>query len=107
MTLLTRPEPREAGVEHRVLRDSTAMAGAAAAWRDLETRAGDPLTYFQSADWCLKWIAVFGGPKCRPEVHTLWQDGRLIRIEYGRVFVRNTTKLAAIAGPRTADASRG
>lgn len=36
-----------------------------------------------------------------------WQDGRLIRIEYGRVFVRNATKLAAVAGPRAADASRG
>lgn len=36
-----------------------------------------------------------------------WQDGRLIRIEYGRVLVRNAAKLAAIAGPRAADASRG
>ncbi|WP_421592611.1 GNAT family N-acetyltransferase [Shinella sp. M27] len=80
MTLLTRPEPREAGVEHRVLRDHTAMASTAAAWRDLEARAGDPLTYFQSADWCLTWIAVFAGPQCRPEVHTLWQDGRLIAV---------------------------
>jgi CRP/FNR family transcriptional regulator, cyclic AMP receptor protein len=36
-----------------------------------------------------------------------WQEGRLIRIEYGRVFVRNASKLAAVAGPRVADASRG
>lgn len=80
MTLLMRALPGEAGAEHRVLRDRAAMAEAAAAWRDLEARAGDPLTYFQSADWCLKWIETFAGPKCRPEIHTLWQDGRLIAV---------------------------
>ena len=80
MTLLTRPVPDKAGVEHRVLRDRAAMAGAAAAWRDLEARAADPLTYFQGYDWCECWIAAFAGPKCRPEIHTLWQGERLVAV---------------------------
>ncbi|MCR6498959.1 GNAT family N-acetyltransferase [Shinella sp. CPCC 101442] len=80
MTLLTRPQPDEAGVEHRVLRDRAAMADMAAAWRDLDACAGNPFTYFQSADWCLKWIETFASPKCRPQVHTLWRDGRLIAV---------------------------
>lgn len=36
-----------------------------------------------------------------------WQDNRLIQIEYGRVFVRNTPELAAVAGPHAAGITRG
>lgn len=68
------------GVEHRVLRDVAAMDDAAAAWRALDARAADPLTYFQSYDWCSRWIAVYGDDDCRPEIHTLWQGGRLVAV---------------------------
>lgn len=67
-------------VEHRVLRDLAAMDEAAAAWRALDARAADPLTYFQSFDWCRRWMAAYGGARCRPEVHTLRQGGRLIAV---------------------------
>ncbi|QRI64337.1 GNAT family N-acetyltransferase [Shinella sp. PSBB067] len=68
------------GVEHRVLRDLAAMEDVADAWRALDARAADPLTYFQSFDWCHRWIATYGGPHCRPEIHTLWQGGRLVAV---------------------------
>lgn len=29
-------------------------------WLDLENRANDPLTYFQSFDWCEKWCRIYG-----------------------------------------------
>jgi CelD/BcsL family acetyltransferase involved in cellulose biosynthesis len=67
-----------AAVEHRVLRDRSAVDAAAAEWRALDARTGDPLAYFQSFDWCQHWIDVFAGKHCRPEIHTLWRGGRLV-----------------------------
>jgi CelD/BcsL family acetyltransferase involved in cellulose biosynthesis len=67
-------------VEHRVLRDRAAMEDAAAAWRALDARAADPLSYFQSYDWCACWIDIYGGEDCRPEIHTLWQGERLVAV---------------------------
>lgn len=56
--------------------------GIAAEWRDLETRCGDQLTYFQSFDWCRGWMASFadtiGGPEFR--IKTVWRGDRLIAI---------------------------
>lgn len=69
---------RTAGVEHRVLRDVAAMADAAEAWRALDARAADPLSYFQSYDWCQRWMEAFGDAQCRPEVHTLWRGERML-----------------------------
>lgn len=67
-----------AGVEHRVLRDGTAIEAVAAAWRALDARAADPLAYFQSVDWCRRWIDVFADTGCKPEIQTLWQGDRLV-----------------------------
>jgi CelD/BcsL family acetyltransferase involved in cellulose biosynthesis len=69
-----------AGVEHRVLRDLSAMEDVAEAWRALDGRAADPLAYFQSFDWCHRWIAALGAASCKPEIHTLWQEGRLVAV---------------------------
>ena len=30
--------------------------------------------------WCACWIAAFAGPKCRPDIHTLWQGERLVAV---------------------------
>ena len=70
----------DAGVEHRVLRDLAAMDDAAKAWRALEARAADPLSYFQGYDWCRRWIAAFGSDRCRPQIHTLRQGDRLLAV---------------------------
>lgn len=68
------------GVEHRVLRDRAAMEDVAAAWRALDTRAADPFSYFQSYDWCHRWIGTYGSESCQPEIHTLWHGARLVAV---------------------------
>lgn len=80
MTIRRIGTAEHADVEHRVLRDRLAMEDVAEAWRALDGRAGDPLAYFQSFDWCDRWIAAFGSPHCRPEIHTLWQEGTLVAV---------------------------
>ncbi|EFL89322.1 GNAT family N-acetyltransferase [Ahrensia sp. R2A130] len=52
-------------------------------WRDLAHRQTDPLSYFQSADWCLSWCrAAVNATGEEPELHTqtLWQGDRLVCI---------------------------
>lgn len=69
-----------ARVAHRVLRDRSGMAAIETAWRALEASTADPLSYFQSFDWCRCWIEAFGHAHCRPEIHTLWQGETLLAV---------------------------
>ncbi|AOF88928.1 GNAT family N-acetyltransferase [Sinorhizobium sp. RAC02] len=70
----------DAAVQHHVLRDRSAMHAVAADWRALDARAADPLTYFQSFDWCQRWLDVVADARCRPEIHTLRQGGNLVAV---------------------------
>lgn len=56
-------------------------------WRDLEARIGDPLTYFQSYDWCKTWSKQFAvaqpGPNCkirRMQVFAVRREGKLAAV---------------------------
>lgn len=52
-------------------------------WRRLEWRSVEPLTGFQTADWCLGWIASFGtGEKAlgEPRLVCVWQGKRLVAL---------------------------
>ncbi|MFC3075802.1 GNAT family N-acetyltransferase [Shinella pollutisoli] len=98
---LPSPPVAEAGPVLRVLADAAAMDAAAAAWQALERRAADGLGYFQGFDWCRKWIAAFGGERLRPEIRTVWQDGRLVALwplmrEDGRI-----RRLVPLGAPHT------
>lgn len=70
----------DAAVQHHVLRDRSAMHAVAADWRALDARAADPLAYFQSFDWCRRWLDVVADAGCRPEIHTLRQGGNLVAV---------------------------
>src|SRR5690606_34753567 len=54
----------------------------AEAWQALEERCGDPLTYFQSFDWCRNWIATFAGvdDSITLRIETVWHDDRLVAV---------------------------
>jgi CelD/BcsL family acetyltransferase involved in cellulose biosynthesis len=56
-----------------------AIAGS---WRDLETRCGDRLAYFQSFAWCRGWVAAFSGNPHAPQfrIKTVWRDDTLIAV---------------------------
>ncbi len=64
------------------------MDAIAPAWRALEIRAADPLTYFQSFAWCRAWCAfhipetVAAGASAGPAIRicTVWQDDRLVMV---------------------------
>ena len=56
-------------------------------WRDLEARIDDPLTYFQSYDWCKTWSKQFAaaqpGPNCKVrgmQVFAVRQEGKLAAV---------------------------
>lgn len=52
-------------------------------WRALAQRQNDPLSYFQSADWCLSWCrAARDATGQEPELHaqTFWQGEQLVCI---------------------------
>ncbi len=54
----------------------------AAEWRALEVRCADRLTYFQSFDWCYRWVAAFADDSAalRFRIETLWQDDLLVAV---------------------------
>lgn len=56
-------------------------------WRDLEARIDDPLTYFQSYDWCKTWSKQFAaaqpGPNCKVrsmQVFAVRKEGKLAAV---------------------------
>ena len=69
-----------------IVTDTAGLDAIAPAWRALEIRAADPLTYFQSFAWCRAWCAYHvpdpggaaagAGPAIR--ICTVWQGDRLV-----------------------------
>jgi CelD/BcsL family acetyltransferase involved in cellulose biosynthesis len=75
----------------------------AQAWSELETACGDPLSYFQSYDWCRNWVARFckdGGRT--PYVVTVWQGEALVAL-WPRMIVENLglKRLETLGVPHT------
>ncbi len=58
------------------------MDVVAGAWRELEERCEDRLTYFQSFDWCRGWVAAFadGGKALRFRIETVWSGEKLVAV---------------------------
>ncbi|MCP8897064.1 GNAT family N-acetyltransferase [Shinella daejeonensis] len=92
---------REAVIEHRVLRDRAAMAAVMDDWRQLDARAADPLSYFQSADWCHGWIEAFGNARRRPEIHLLRRNGSLIAVWPLMLSGRGLKRLEPLGWPHS------
>lgn len=82
----------------RVLCTLDEIDAIAEAWRALEVHCADPLSYFQSHDWCRNWVARFGGDH-KPYVVTLWRGDQLIavwpRMIVGMAGIRRLETLGA------------
>ncbi len=73
-----------------IITDIAGLDAIAPAWRALEIRAADPLTYFQSYNWCRTWCAFYvpeagnllapasGSPAIR--ICTVWRDETLVAV---------------------------
>lgn len=70
----------ESVIESRVLGALADIEAIAAAWRGLEKHCADPLSYFQSYDWCSAWVRQFASDTLRPYVVTLWRGEQLIAL---------------------------
>ncbi len=59
------------------------------AWRALERDCADPLSYFQSYDWCSAWIRQFGTSNTyEPYIVTVWLGEMLVAV-WPRMIVRS------------------
>ena len=69
-------------VTYRCLTTLNEVDSIASAWRALEKRCGDRLTYFQSFNWCRNWVATFAGESAvlRFRIETVWCDGGLVAV---------------------------
>jgi CelD/BcsL family acetyltransferase involved in cellulose biosynthesis len=59
------------------LADMTAVAGE---WRALERRSTAPLTWFQTYNWCHRWMVCHGDGSIAPLILALWNGPRLAAV---------------------------
>ncbi|MBJ3783532.1 GNAT family N-acetyltransferase [Devosia sediminis] len=73
--------PGGGSLTSRVLGTLGEIDAIAHAWRALEADCADPLTYFQSFDWCRNWVAQFCADGSHiPYVVTVWQGDTLLAL---------------------------
>lgn len=68
----------------RVLGTLADIDAIAEDWRGLAQHCADPLGYFQSYDWCRRWIETFSSGH-EPHVVTLWQGDLLVALWPGMI----------------------
>jgi CelD/BcsL family acetyltransferase involved in cellulose biosynthesis len=66
----------------RLVDTLSGMEAVADAWRALETRAGTPLGYFQTYDWCRAWAGTFAGPESGKDIfiQTAWRGKDMVAV---------------------------
>lgn len=87
----------------RVLSTLADIEAYADDWRELEQECADPLSYFQSYDWCRNWVRQFATSEdCSPYVVTLWAGSVLVAI-WPRMIVRSPllNRLETLGVPHT------
>ncbi len=77
--------PAKADIEVDVVRDLAGLRALSADWRALAARAGDVYGYFQTYEWCERWLAVYGAEsrsEATPRAHVLTgrENGNLILV---------------------------
>ncbi|MEN0041835.1 MAG: hypothetical protein AAF764_10980, partial [Pseudomonadota bacterium] len=82
-TTVTKGESSGDDLVARTITSVNNLEAIAPDWRALAERQTDPLSYFQSADWCLSWChAAHAATGRAPDiiVQTFWQGERLVCI---------------------------
>lgn len=72
--------PQASSITSRVLSTLDEIDAIATAWCALEQHCADPLSYFQSFDWCRNWVHHFASATIRPYVVTLWREDQLVAV---------------------------
>lgn len=72
-------------LDFEVVRDLQGLRALAAEWRALGARAGDAFGYFQTYEWCERWLAVYGAESnaasaARAYVLTARENGTLVLV---------------------------
>jgi CelD/BcsL family acetyltransferase involved in cellulose biosynthesis len=86
-----------------VLRSVDTLSGMEAIadrWRALETRAGTPLSFFQTYDWCHAWVETFAGPESGKAVfiQTAWRGKDMVAVWPLMIFTRTGLRRVATLG---------
>jgi CelD/BcsL family acetyltransferase involved in cellulose biosynthesis len=68
------------GVTTRILSSLQDIEAHEGEWRVLEQRCSDPMSYFQTFDWCRAWVAEFCDSSTQPYVISLWRQDSLLAI---------------------------
>lgn len=68
------------GVTTQILSSLQEIDTVEGEWRGLEQRCSDPMSYFQSFDWCRAWVAQFCDHSTKPYVISLWRQDCLLAI---------------------------
>lgn len=79
----TTDEPSPASeIRIDIVRSADGLAALESEWRALERRAADPLTYFQSFDWCSTWYRFNqdGADPCGVRIVTARSGDRLVLV---------------------------
>jgi CelD/BcsL family acetyltransferase involved in cellulose biosynthesis len=76
------------------------MEAVADRWRALETKAGTPLSYFQTYDWCRAWVETFAGPDSGKAlfIQTAWRGEDMVAVWPLMIFTRTGLRHAATLG---------
>jgi CelD/BcsL family acetyltransferase involved in cellulose biosynthesis len=76
------------------------MEAVADRWRALETRAGTPLGYFQTYDWCRAWAQTFAGPDSGRDIfiQTAWRGKDMVAVWPLMRFTRTGLRRVATLG---------
>lgn len=87
----------------RILGSLEEIEAVADQWRALERRSTDPMTYFQSYDWCRNWVAQYDdGGRNEPHITTLWRGDSMIAV-WPLVISRSggISRLKTLGGPHS------
>jgi CelD/BcsL family acetyltransferase involved in cellulose biosynthesis len=76
------------------------MEAIAEPWRALQTRAGTPLSYFQTYDWCRAWVETFAGPRSGKDIfiQTAWRGADMVAVWPLMIFSRTGLRRVATLG---------
>lgn len=76
------------------------MEAVADRWRSLEARAGTPLSYFQTYDWCRAWVETFAGPDSGKSIfiQTAWRGEDMVAVWPLMIFSRTGLRRVATLG---------
>lgn len=84
----------------RCVDQPSGMEAIADRWRALEAKAGTPLSYFQTYDWCRAWVETFAGEGSGKGlfIQTAWRGEDMVAVWPLMIFKRTALRRVATLG---------